>query len=145
MPLSIAPALSPSTRTRRRALAAVLLLGACACDAELRPLRLDRAAAPPPAVVRPEAGLHGHRDLQGDFEGVWTATVEALHARGVAVPRGALEESTRGVVHRGDLLLVVVQRAPGRVCLEATIPGLDEPTGRAQASELFDEISARLR
>lgn len=120
----------------------VLGAGLVACDAELRPIRLDREA-PVRQHETPASGLHGHRDLQGDFESVWRATVEVLHARGVAVPRGARVEGARGVVDLEGMLLVVVQRAPGRICLEASFPGLDEAAGRAEAAELFDAIGAR--
>ncbi len=139
------PRPSPTALLPSPVLALALL--AAGCDAELRPIRDGRGELPPAvsARARPTSGLHGHRDLQGDFDSVWAAAVEALHARGIAVPRGAREESTRGVVDVEGLLLVVVQRAPGRVCLEATLPELDEAAGRAEAGSLFDEVAARLR
>jgi len=94
--------------------------------------------------VQVAAETHGHRDFPRAFDLVWSATVEALHARGVPVPQSAEPHNEVGEIDLDSLYVRVAARAPGRVCVELRFRQLDDEKGRAQASALLDEIQSRL-
>jgi hypothetical protein len=91
---------------------------------------------------------HGHRDFARLFTPVWAATVQALHADGVAVPESAREAArhsrTEVMVELEGLWLQVVEREPGRTCVLLRFRELDPEAGRRAAKALLDEIQMRL-
>lgn len=126
---------------------AVCLLALCAaCGARLR--SFDDVESTPNATLEHGAQVaaetHGHRDFPRGFDEVWSATVEALHVRGVPVPQSATPRNEVGEIDLDSLFVRVAARMPGRVCVELHFRQLDDEAGQAQASALLDEIQARL-
>lgn len=121
------------------------LLGAC--GAEWR--TLDPHAAPElGGGPRFAPELHGHRDFARPFEGVWSATVEALHADGVAVPQSAIDAAAASgsevLLELDPLSVQVVEREPGRTCVRVHLRGVAVEEGRRDAQALLDDVQWRL-
>lgn len=124
------------------------LLGACGAEwRTLDPLdpHLDPELEGSPRLA-PE--LHGHRDFARPFEQVWMATVEALHASGVAVPQSAIDAAaisgSEVLLELDPLRLQVVERDPGRTCVRVHLRGVAVEEGRREAQALLDDLQWRL-
>jgi hypothetical protein len=127
-------------------LASTILLSACGAKFRAFP---DEGEPSPKAV---EAGhssawafrAHGHRDFPREFESVWAATVEALHSRGIAVPRSAQPSQHLGTIDLDALSVHVEERYAGRVCVLLRFRALEEGDGEVAARDLLNEIQGRL-
>ncbi len=121
-----------------------------ACGAEWRTLDpLDPHADPEfDGGPRFAPELHGHRDFARPFERVWKATVEALHASGVAVPQSAIDAAavsgSEVLLELDPLWVQVVERDPGRTCLRVRLRGVAVEEGRRDAQALLDDVQWRL-
>lgn len=118
----------------------------CACGAEWRNFDSDEELPESNephsfgSVERP----HAHRDFPQPFAVVWPATVEALHTRGIGVPRSARPEGQRAVIDLDGLLVLVEARNKGRVCVLLRFRALEQAEGVTAAKALLDEIQGRL-
>jgi len=88
---------------------------------------------------------HGHRDFPRGFDAVWNATVEGLHASGIPVPASAVPDGNDGVIDVERVWVHVTERAEGQTCVFVRFAGLEEESGRREASALLDEVRNRLR
>jgi hypothetical protein len=88
---------------------------------------------------------HAHRDFFRDLDRVWTATVESLHAAGIAVPMSARSLEGERIIDLEVIHVDVIERAPERTCVRVYYRALNEELAELEAAALLDEIQERLR
>ncbi len=124
-----------------------LLLVLCACNARWQSLDSAPQAASSAADLHDfngEGRAQGHRDFPWEFDLVWAATVQTLHARGVGVPKSVKPAEKRAHLDLDALHVLVEQRAKGRVCVLVRFRALEETDGKLESQKFLDEIHARL-
>jgi hypothetical protein len=124
-----------------------ILLVLTSCNARWQSLDSIPPAATEAAELHDFRGTgraQGHRDFPRDFDGVWQATIQTLHARGVGVPKSVQPEEQRVHMDLDALQLLVEQRAEGRVCVLIRFRELDEENGVQESLKFLDEVHARL-
>lgn len=122
-------------------------LAASSCGARFQALDPHESTSNPELDhgLRFTRETHGHRDFPRPFEVVWDATVEGLHAGGIAVPASAVPEDQDGVIDVERVWVRVTERADGRTCVMVRFADLEEGPGRRDATVLLDEVQRRLR
>lgn len=122
----------------------LLLLPSCGARWQSMELATDPAGQGQRHDFSGAGRAHAHRDFPASFDAVWRATVQALHARGVGVPRSAAPDGKTAHLDLENLHLLVEERFTGRICVLVRFRELAEEPGVQEARRLLDEILDRL-